>query len=125
MFNEQAPPDMSTDVSVLVKDLMRRVRVLEERYQGLRKNIQVNEQNMIQIDKKLMTETRTINSEFVELKRTMFEMKSDITRIIKELKICASKEDVQVIEKYLKLWQPVKFVTRNEMEKYVAEHKKK
>lgn len=107
------------------RDLSRRVRVLEERYQSLRKNIQVNEQNMIQINKKLMTEVKSINEELSEQKKVMGELKSDIMMIITELKEKAGKEDVQVIENYLKLWQPVKFVTRDEMERYFDEPRKK
>lgn len=108
---------MQEDVSGLVKDLMRRVRVLEERYSSIRKNIQVNEQNMLSINRKLMTEAKTINMDLGELKQNMHEMKEEMLLVIKELKETVKKEEVQVLEKYINLWEPLNFVTHAELEK--------
>ena len=39
--------------------------------------------------------------------------------IIKELQSVARKEEVKVLEKYINLWNPIKFVTSNEVEQIV------
>ncbi len=106
-------------LSVLVKDIQRRIRVLEERYSSIRKNIQVNERNMLDINKRLMTELKTANMEIGEIKQDISNIKDEIQMIVKELKESVKKEEVAVLEKYIRLWEPLDFVTREEMEKYV------
>ena len=41
--------------------------------------------------------------------------------IIKELKLCSKSEDLTVLKKYIDLWDPVRFVTQNEVEKIIEE----
>jgi len=120
----QAPPE-SLDLSNLVKDLMRRVRVLEERYSSIRKNIQVNEQNVLKMNKKVFADIKSVTLDIADVKRGMHGLKDEVTLIIKELKESVKKEEVQVLEKYIKLWEPLNFVTHNEMEQFVGSRRKK
>lgn len=115
----QEPPGDSMDVSSLVKDLMRRVRVLEERYSSIRKNIQVNERNMLDINKRLTTEIRTMSLDIGEIKQHMHDLKEEIQLIIRELKLSVRKDELKTLEKYIKLWDPMEFVTRSEIERFV------
>ena len=82
--------ELST-ISSNIGNLNRRLRVLEERYTNLRKKSQLTDQNMLHIDKK----------------------------IIEEIKTCAKNEDIKVIEKYVNMWEPVKFVTINQLKDVV------
>jgi hypothetical protein len=108
------------DVSGLVKDLMRRVRVLEERYSSIRKNIQVNEQNMLSINKSLMTEMRTINMEITDLKQSIHTIREELQLMVRELKETVKKDEIKVLEKYIQLWEPLNFVSHDEMERYIS-----
>ena len=115
----QQDPTQVEDVSLLVKDLMRRVRVLEERYSSIRKNIQVNEQNVLATNKKMKTEVETVNLDLSDLKQSIREMNENIVLIVKELRETVKKEEVKVLEKYIELWEPLNFVSHDEMERYV------
>jgi hypothetical protein len=48
-------------------------------------------------------------------------MENRIIMIIKELRMSAKKEEVDGLKKYVELWEPVKFVTQNQVEKIVEE----
>jgi len=122
---EQPPLEMTSSVG----DLSRRIRLLEERHTTLRKNLQVVEQNMISDSKRLFSEMRTLNSELTDLRHDFSELKEQLKLVIAELKDCAKKEQIMVLEKYINLWEPLHFVTRKEVDRLVerklAEHLQK
>ena len=44
--------------------------------------------------------------------------------LVKELKMSATKEELSVLQKYLSYWEPLNFVTRQELDKILSERKK-
>ena len=98
-----------------------RVRVSEERYGELRKMLLVVEQNMLSNHKKAMNEIKALQGEMNEMKRVISVIEDKIITIIKELRLTARKEDIDVLKRYLELWDPVKFVTSDQVEKIVDE----
>ncbi|MBS3098134.1 hypothetical protein J4209_05050 [Candidatus Woesearchaeota archaeon] len=119
-----AGPDIS-DLSSGLRDIGTRLRILEERYTNLQTKTQITEQNMLSRNKLLSTEIKATNLDIHEIKRELIEIKDRILLLIKELQMCAKKEEVNVLEKYINLWEPVNFVTRNEVEDIINEISKK
>ncbi len=107
-----------------VNDISRRMRVIEERYFNMRKKLQVIEHNMLHNNKKIFDEIKVTNSDFHEVKRDIDDVKTKFMLIVKEIKMLAKKEDVDVISKYVDMWQPVNFVTRKEVQKMIDERLK-
>ncbi len=104
-----------------INSLSRRVRIMEERYNNLRRKTQVTEQNMLLTHKKVMNEVRMMSEDMIEIKRDIMDVKDKVKLVIKELQSCAKKEDVDTLSKYINLWEPVNFVTRNEVEKLIRD----
>lgn len=104
------------DVLLEMREVSRRLRVLEDRYSGLRKSMQVSEQNTISLSKKSVIDVKALNNENVELKKNIRNLGEELTQIIKELKLTAKKDDVKVIDRYVNLWQPMSYVTYEEMD---------
>ena len=102
-------------------DMNARVRSNEGRYNLLRDRVLVINQNMIEEWKKSTTEVRLLNDELKALKLDMFRMKDIMKHLINELEQYARKEDVKVLEKYINLWNPMKFVTESELKKILAQ----
>lgn len=100
-------------------DAIRGVRTLEERYSNLVRRVQITEQNMLSSSKKSHAEFKAISSEIMELKKQVQEINDKLALIVKELQTLSKKEEVDVLKKYLNLWEPVNFVTQNEVEKIV------
>ncbi len=98
---------------------IRGLRTLEERYNTLVRRIQVLEQNILGSNKKASAEVKTLNSEIAEIKKELEAINGKIELIAKELQTLAKKDEVDVLKKYLNLWEPVNFVTQNEVEKLV------
>lgn len=104
-----------------INTLSRRLRMLEERYSTLISKNQLTDQNMLSNHKKLSTEIKTINMELSEMSSGLARFKETQTLIIQDLRECARKEDIEVIEKYLRLWEPVRFVTQSQVENIVRD----
>ena len=126
LFHTQKPPqpDMSS-FSDDISNLSRRLRILEESFTNFRRALQVTEQNMLAKNKLFTTEIHTITSDIKDLKKEIAEIKETILDLVKELQETAKRDEVKVLEKYINLWNPVKFVSQNEVEAIVKDIIKK
>ena len=113
-------PDIS-GVSNEINSLSRRLRLLEESSANLRRFFQVTEENTIARNKHYSAEIKTINSDVSEIRKEMQEIREKLLLVIKELQSVARKDEVKVLEKYINLWNPVKFVSQNEIESIINE----
>lgn len=120
IFGKQQPkmPDFSA-VTSDINNVSRRLRLLEESFTNMRRTLQVTEQNMLHKHKNFSTEVKTINSEITDLRNEISEVKEKMLMLMQELKTAAKRDEIKVLEKYINLWNPVKFVTQNEVEEIV------
>ncbi len=112
------------EVVKLVEDVRRfssRIRSTEERMNKFRRNLQLNEQTVLDINKKVNEDVGKINSDILDLKHDMSKIKSKMEMMIKEFSLVAKKEELDVVSKYLDLWKPIDFVTQNEVKKIVKQ----
>jgi len=112
-------PEQETDLSTILSDLNARVRILESKYNTFGERLLVVNQNMIEEYKHMVSDIRAIDSDVRELQREILRLKESMHDIIKELGFFARKDDVKVLEKYINLWNPLKFVTEKEVERIV------
>jgi len=110
-----------SDVLEQLNETGTRLSLLEDRNTNLSRRTQVTDSNLLNLRKRIDDEVKTINSDILEIKRTLTELTNKIDLIIKELKTRAGKEDVEVIRKYVEMWEPLKFVTRDEVEQIIEE----
>lgn len=115
---QQEAPDLSgitTDISMV----SRRLRLLEEGFTNLRRFFQVTEENIVAKNKHFSAEVKTLTSDINEIRKEIQELKDKLLLVIRELQTVARKEEVKVLEKYINLWSPIKFVTQNEVEQII------
>lgn len=117
---QQEAPDFS-GITTDVNTLSRRLRLLEEGFTNLRRFFQVTEENGMAKNKHFSAEIKTMTSDIMEVRKEIQELKDKLVLVIRELQTVARKEEVKVLEKYINLWNPVKFVTQNEIEQIINE----
>lgn len=122
LFRKNVPqqPDFQ-GVQEDISNVSRRLRTLEEGFTNLRRALQVTDQNMLGKHKVFATEIRTISSDISDIKSNINELKEKILEMVNELEETAKKEEVKVLEKYINFWNPVKFVTQNEVDAIVRD----
>jgi hypothetical protein len=114
-----------TEVVSEVTNVSRRLRILEERYTNFRRKVQVIETNMLANQKKVMMEIKTVSSDVADIKNTLHEIENRMLMMVKELRTCAKKDEVQVLQKYLQYWEPLNFVTHKELDEKFDEQEGK
>ena len=103
----------------LLSDLNARIRILEEKYNLFGERLMVINQNMLEEYKKITRQTKAQNEEIKELKKDIFHMKEIIKDLVGEMSKFAKKDSLRVLEKYINLWNPLNFVTVEEVEKMI------
>lgn len=116
---EKEAPGRVAELSSQLINVSRRLRILEERYLNLRKKTQVSDQNMLAIQKNVAKELKATHDELLEFRRDFVDLRDKVKLIVRELKTCAKSEEVEVIKKYVNLWEPINFVTRGEVNSIV------
>ena len=104
-----------------VNNVAANLRIMEERYANLRNKSQVSEQNMIGFEKELRSDVKFLSEDLVDLKRELNDIRDKLRLISAEMKNLVSKNDFNIMERYVDLWQPMNFVTRSELNKWIAE----
>ncbi|MBN2111480.1 hypothetical protein JW707_00105, partial [Candidatus Woesearchaeota archaeon] len=108
-------------VSDEMTNLSTRLKVLEERTSNMKKKQELIEQNMLSHRKKDSDEMEMLRDEIDEMRKIITEIENRVIMLIKELRLSAKKEDVDILKKYFEFWEPVKFVTQNQVESIVRE----
>lgn len=123
-FFHSSKPEPQPDLSSFSEDignLSRRIRLLEESFTNMRRGVEVIEQNMLSKNKLFAKEIKTINSDIIDMKQEIAEIKNRMLEMINELRECAKRDELKVLEKYINFWSPVKYVTQNDVEDIVKE----
>ena len=105
-------------------DLTNRVRSLEGKYNLLRDRFLIINNNMIEEYKRMMAEIKATNEDIRGLRDDMFKRKESIRHLIKETELFARKDDVVFLEKYINLWNPMKFVTESDVINLIEDYMK-
>ena len=120
----QASMQEGQEITQVIVDLNNRVRVLENKYNLLGERLLIVNQNMIEEYKRLLREMKVINEEFREIRQEVFLTQDTTRNIVKEMELFAKKEQIKVLEKYIDLLNPMRFVTEEEVRNIVQKHSK-
>ena len=124
LFGKPKPaPVQGPDMTEQMNSLNGRIRVLEERLNNLNRKFEVNESNDLADQKRNTIDFKTLNSEIVELKRSIEHIKEKLEVITREIPNLAARDELEVLKKYIEMWNPMGFVTRDELEKRLKEKK--
>ncbi len=119
--HQKEPNQQTIALSRQVADMLSRLRLMEERYANLRREHQLTSQNMIENHQGISKQQRRLNDNLTELKKTLQEVREQLDTMQGELATSANIHDVKAIERYLDLWQPLEFITREEAYKLIKD----
>lgn len=109
----------------IIMDIGARIRILENKYSTVNEHLLIINQNMIEEYKKLIEEMKVINVEIKEIKEDVLNLKETAKKMVQEMEIFARKDELKVLEKYINFWNPLEFITTNELNKILDERLKK
>ena len=100
-------------------DSANRIRELEGKYNLLRDRVLLINNNMIEEYKKIAKDLKTTEAESREIKTELYNLKEALKDIAREISNFAKKDDIKVLEKYINMWDPLKFITVEEVEEII------
>jgi len=98
-----------------MNELNTRVRILEGKYNLTRERMLLINQNMIDHYKDLNSEIKIMKDDIKEIKETLEIIKDTSRNLVKEMAFFARKEQLKVLEKYINMWNPLNFITQEEV----------
>jgi len=109
------------DSSYILNEVINRLRALESKYNLLAEKTLMINKNMLDEYKTLARHIKIMESDTRELKLDINKIKEVIKDIAKENENYARKESVKVLEKYINLIDPLKFVTEDDVRRIAKE----
>ena len=113
------------DTSSILNNLNGRMRLIEERFMQLRENLELLNENLMEERRDVLKRVKNLDNEIKNLKKENLELTNTINHIIKEVGLFARKDSVRVLEKYISMWDPLKFTTEEDVKKIIEGQIKK
>ena len=120
-FKHDDAPTEKSPISEELESTISRLRIMEERYTNLQAEVRVTEENMIRRNRKTITDVKTLTSDINEVRKEIDEIKDKVLMVVKEIQGFAKKGDIQVLQKYIDMWEPMNFVTHKEVGEIIDE----
>ncbi|MBN1923301.1 MAG: hypothetical protein JW791_00900 [Nanoarchaeota archaeon] len=98
-----------------LNDLNTRMRLGEERINQNKERLRVFDDQVLGLKKEMSKEIENINSDISDLRKSIKNIEDTIHHIIKELELTAKKQDINVIEKYVDMMDPTRYITKEEL----------
>ncbi len=102
-----------------IQEVAGKLKLLEERYNILRKKSQLDEQNLIELDRNQFKEIRLLQEKMLNIKRSIKEINEQVAILNQEFQEVVKQRDFVPLKKYVDLWQPMDFVTRKEVNAFL------
>jgi len=94
-----------------------KIRDLEERYRILRDRLLLIGQNLVEIKEKINEDILKIKKDVEVIKRNMERLVSFLETASAEFSKFARKEDLEILSKQAKMFQPLEFVRKKDLKK--------
>jgi len=106
-----------------LKKVFSSIRNLEDKMYNLDKKTSLIEENLLLVKNKLNQESKVLHTNSIENEKQINLLKKSIMEMVSDMKNFARVEEVSTLRKYLEMWKPLNFVTRNELSEILEENK--
>ncbi|MBT3405493.1 hypothetical protein HN832_00680 [archaeon] len=94
-----------------------KIRDLEEKQRIIKNRLLLIGENLIETKEETNSQITEIKKELELLKQTMKKVSSFLENISEEFSKFAKKEDIEILAKQAKMFQPMEFATKADLEK--------
>lgn len=98
--------------------IIQRQKDIESSLDLVGEKIELLDHNSVKNFKKDHNDIKSLRDDIRELKQSLEDIREFNAKIKKQLKLMSTVDDVKKLEKYVDLWNPMDFVTRQEMDDF-------
>lgn len=103
--------------SKAILTVVERQKDLENSLDIVNEKMELIDHNSIKNFKKIFNDINVIRTDLRDLKEEIIDIKDYNSKITKQLKLMSTKDEVTKLEKYIDLWDPMNFATKDDLEK--------
>ena len=111
----------ASGLSALLSDINTRINDLEEKQSMITEKISVLSQTLLNTAQRLSKDNQIINEDLIAMKQALQKMRDTTNMMIEQSGDFVRRQEVQMLDKYIKNWQPMKFATLDDVKKIVAD----
>jgi hypothetical protein len=112
-------PDGTNELGALLSEFNVKISDLESKHELLRERVITLGDSFIKNRERLKKEINFVKDELREIKNSLHELDEKVSQIINETENFARKEELRLLERYMKLWEPLKFVKAEEVKEMI------
>lgn len=120
---EQQVSSFDQFVSDKINDFSSRIRLLEEKFEQLREKLKATDQNLIRRTNELKDMITQNEVTLSEINKSVKEVKETTKHLIKEVGTSAKVQDLKILEKYVDLMDPTRYITRDDAQRMIETKK--
>tara|TARA_Y100000310_G_scaffold310057_1_gene354812 strand:- start:1557 stop:1967 length:411 start_codon:yes stop_codon:yes gene_type:complete len=113
--------EVQSQVQFLLSDFNTRLRDAEERNQLVRERILLLGKNLIESKQETESDIKELKKQTSEIKKDLEKLQRLSENIVQETKKFVKKNEVVVIERMLKDFQPLEFMRKKDVEELIKE----
>lgn len=114
-----------SQIQFLLSDLSTRMRDLEERNNSMRERVMILGQNLINTKENIEERVLMMEKQNSQINLDLKRLKTEINALSSEINNFTRKDEIILVERMLKDFQPLEFVRRKDVEEMLAELEKK
>lgn len=104
--------------------MIERQKDVESSLDLLNEKLELLDHNSVKNFKNSFVDIKEIRSDLKDLKEQIQSIKEFNSKIVKQIRLMSSKDEVVKLEKYIDLWNPMDFVSRAELDELREKMKK-
>ncbi len=93
------------------------IKALEGKVNNLLREVEVLKNDVVRKQNQLRKDSKIMSDDLLEFRHQQQQIGQKMDLIIQELKKTAGLEEVQTIKKYLEFWNPLNFVTQQDLDR--------
>jgi len=105
------------DFEGVLNDFFVKMSSLEDQIFEVKNQLESGEDGVSNVERKVKGELEVFRKDLLDLKQIVEDVKSDIAKINEEVGRLARVTDLEVLYKYVKMWDPMSFVRREELDR--------
>lgn len=113
------PDNEVNEISALLSEFNTKIVDIESKYELLRERMLISNESFLKTRDNINKEIRIIKDDIREIKAEIEKIKEMAQHIISETEGFARKEELRILERYIKLWEPLKFVKAEEVQRMI------
>lgn len=101
-----------------------RQKDLESTLDTINEKIELIDHNSVSNFRKITLDIKDLRTDLKELREEITYIKDFNSKVAKQIKLMSTQDEVKKLEKYIDLWNPMNFLTRDELEEFRSNIKK-